>query len=180
LITLKKKKFTKLDLITFFCRRIEFIVVSILIFTISINCILYAFNFKILGIILSVVNIVGMGIFSLVVIEYKKWEKYVEENNTKIRLSELGENEKVIDLTPKQYETYIKEGYVLLEDGSPVISDSYKKSNKMKHIKLEDTSTLNGSIITEENKDYMGERVSDYVEKYGKDFGKNLDTKKGK
>ena len=41
----------------------------------------------------------------------------------------------------------------------------------MKHIKLEDYTRLNGSIITEENKHYDGPRVSDYEDRYGKNYG---------
>jgi hypothetical protein len=98
-------------------------------------------------------------------------EKELKEYNDSMKARELKEDEELVPLTPEQFEEFVKNGFIVMPDGSPLISDKLKKSKKMKHIKLEDYTRLNGSIITEENKHYDGPRVSDYEYRYGKNYG---------
>ena len=127
-------------------------------------------------------DVILAALVGLVVVEYRKWDLGIEENNRRVGEANLGEGEFIVELTPRQYEAYVKDGYVILQDGSPVISPKYMASGKMKHVKLEDYTALNGPFYTKENEGYDGERVLDYEEIYGKNYGKpvkeDIDGKK--
>lgn len=104
-------------------------------------------------------------------LEYRKWVKTIDAQQAEVSSRPLKKNEFFLDLTPEQYSEFLKNGYIVLPNGDAVISERYKKSGKMKHIKLEDYTCLNGSIRTPENEWYDGTRILDYEEKYGKNYG---------
>ena len=157
--------------LSFVCKNLEYILIGLLSFFVIIDTSLYAFVSVISGFILSAILFVMIAIAITLRVMFVRWEKELGEYNESMKKRELKEGEQLIPLTPEQFEEYVKNGYVVMPDGSPLISDKLKKSNKMKHIKLEDYSRLNGPIITEENKDYDGPRILDYEQRNGKNYG---------
>lgn len=162
---------TKGDILRFLCVHAEAVTAVVIAAVAIVGLSLVALG-KSFGWIFVEVDVALVAVIFLLVSSYKKWDKAMEENNRRVSETPLKEGEFFVDLTPDQYEAYVRDGYVILPDGSPVISPKYMASGKMKHVKLEDYTALNGPFRTKDNEGYDGERILDYEEKYGANHGK--------
>lgn len=157
--------------LAFVARHVEAVFISFVCVLALIGVVCLALGAAIAGAILLAFAVASAGFGTWLAIMYHAWEKLVEEQN----LVALRDGELAVELTPEQYEAVIRDGFVILPDGSHVVADKYKKSGKMKHIKAEDHDALNGPIITNKNAGYDGPRINDFEDKYGKNFGKRTE-----